>query len=56
MVLQINNEENDTFLGQLGILLYNKLNDDEWEIKDSALEVLTLVTELARDSKYLKQK
>lgn len=47
----------DSSLNMLGPLLVTKLQDNDWEIRDSGLRVLTTICELSHSSKYkLKQK
>lgn len=37
---------------ELGPVIYKKLHDSSWEIRDSALELLTSMVELSKMSKY----
>lgn len=43
----------DSAIGMIGTLLYGKLHDPTWEVRDSALEVLRTISENAVSSKRL---
>lgn len=51
LALLMDHTTTDSSLGQLGPLLATKLKDKEWEVRDSALEVLATVSQLSRNSK-----
>lgn len=42
----------DSAMDMLGPLLTNKLQDEHWEIRDTALQVLCTVSEIAHTSKF----
>lgn len=50
LALLIEEGASDSSLGRLGPLLTEKLKEEEWEIRDSCLEVLTTISELSHTS------
>lgn len=44
-------QTNDSSLNQLGPLLFKKLQDNHWEIRNGALQVLITISELSHSSK-----
>lgn len=52
MILLIDKMNEDYSMPYLGPLLYAKLHDINWEVRDSALEVLCTIGHNAKTSKY----
>lgn len=46
------NEISDTSIIAITPMLYTKLHDKNWEIRDSALEILNTVVEIAHLSRF----
>lgn len=43
----------DSSMNGIGSMLFKRLHDTNWEVRDSVLEVLSVIAEISEDSKFI---
>lgn len=46
--------DSDSHMNEIGPTLFKRLHDPNWEVRDSALEVLNTIATISEDSKRIK--